>query len=351
MKISNFSNIISQDINNIIIDELPWEKFSGSKIVITGASGLIGSYLTRALLSLHTSGKVQQPIQVVGIVRNIAKAKNRFADLDEDINLTFIECNLCNPENLKVDADWFIHAASHASPKHYNIDPIGTLAPNVIGTYHLLKLAQAAGAKSFVFISSGEIYGDVGMDTDLTEKNYGTIDPSLIRSSYAESKRMGENICISWMHQFGLPIHIIRPFNTYGPGLDLKDGRVFVDFAADVITGRDIHIKGDGISRRSFCYISDAIRGIFHVILRGDAGESYNVANPDGDLSILELANLMANIFPEKNLQIRQDNANKNKNLSNQFKKILPDVKKLERLGWKAKISSTEGFKRMVNSY
>ncbi len=349
--VSRFLETIAGDIESIIADDLPWERLAGCKVVVTGASGFIGSYLTRTLLNLYPAGKVDRPVQVVGIVRSIERARARYSDLSAGSRLTLIECDLSHPHNLNVNADWFIHAASQASPKYYGIDPVGTSAPNVIGTYHLLSLAQASRAQSFLFVSSSEVYGANGARTRLAEEDYGIVDPTSVRSSYAESKRMGENLCISWMHQYGLPVHIVRPFHTYGPGLDLGDGRVFADFAGDVVAGRDIRMTSDGTARRAFCYISDAITGFIHVILKGSPGQPYNVANASGDLSILELAELMTSLFPEKRLKVHRKAVAEGPYLQSQFSLLLPDVSKLEQLGWSPKVSPADGFKRMIESY
>lgn len=351
MASNNFLRIVSQDIEEIVADDLPWEQFSGSVVVVTGASGFMGSYLVRILLSLYALNKVKNPVRVIGVVRNVGKSQQRFADILDLDNFTLCECNLSDPGDLDLKADWFIHAASQASPKYYNSDPVGTLAPNVIGTHHLLKLAKSSKAKGLIFFSSSEVYGDVGIKSRLSETDYGLVDPMMIRSSYAESKRMGENMCISWMHQHGVPIKIVRPFHTYGPGLDLADGRVFSDFIADVVAGRDIQMASDGQARRAFCYIADAMRGIFRVILLGEAGQAYNVANPQADLSILELANLMVKIFPEKNLRVQRKTSLDSAYMPSKYNNLLPDISKIKLLSWNPVVLPEDGFKRMATSY
>jgi len=343
--------IVRQDIREVQAAVLPWHRFSGATVAVTGASGFMGSYLVRLLLSLHGAGKVDAPITVIAVVRDLEKARLRFADVEPTAPLRLEFCDLCRPSGFTVEADWFIHAASLASPKHYGSDPIGTLAPNVIGTWHLLQQAQASKAKGFLFVSSSEVYGDAAERTSLAEDDYGALDPTAARSVYAESKRMGETLCVAWMHQCGLPVFIVRPFHTYGPGVDLADGRVFADFAADIVAGRDIRMASDGAARRAFCYISDALLGFFCVILKGEPGRPYNVANPQADLSVLELAQLMTSLFPERRLQVRHASPPVPSYLQSPHTRVLPSIAKLVALGWQPAVNAESGFKRMVESY
>jgi UDP-glucuronate decarboxylase len=343
--------LIGEDIRQVRDAQLPWRRLSGTAVVVTGASGFIGSYVVRLLLSLHAAGKVEAPIKVIAVVRNLEKAKRRFADLDA-VDLRFVLCDLSSPQGLKLDAQWFIHAASLASPKHFGSDPVGTLAPNVIGTWHLLEQARASKAEGFLFVSSSEVYGHSVGRTSLGEDDYGSLDPTSVRSAYAESKRMGETLCIAWMHQFGVPVLIARPFHTYGPGVDLEDGRVFADFAADIVAGRDIRLNSDGKARRAFCYISDALDGLFRILLQGQPGRAYNVANPNGDLSVLELAELMVGLFPEKGLRVRQAPSPQAQGyLRSPHAQLHPSIERIAALGWRASVGPQAGFRRMVASY
>ena len=136
------------------------------------------------------------------------------------------------------------------------------------------------------------------------ETEYGYLDPATVRACYGESKRMGETLCVAYHAQYGVPAKIVRPFHTYGPGMDLSDGRVFADFVADLVARRDLVMKSDGRAQRAFCYLADATVGFFTVLLRGEAGAAYNVGNPDAEVSILELARTLANLFPERGVRV-----------------------------------------------
>ncbi len=185
----------------------------------------------------------------------------------------------------------------------------------------------------------------------MTENDYGYLDPTQVRSCYAESKRAGETLCISWMHQFGIPVKIVRPFHTYGPGMDLNDGRVYADFIADIVKNKDIVMQSDGKAVRAFCYLKDATLGFIYILLKGDKGNAYNVGNILGRSSIIDLAGKLINLFPEKKLNLIQKEVTSQSYLQSVVNINLPDATKLIKLGWQPATSIEEGFKRTVISY
>jgi len=347
------ARILAEGVAQVIAADLPWERLSGARVAVTGASGFLGSWLVRALLALHPAGKVARPLQVTGIVRNLEKARARFADLPADAPLHWLQCDLARqPEALRLEADWILHAASPATPKVYGSDPVGTLAPNVLGTWYLLQEARRCGAQGFLFVSTSEVYGAGGAAGQLREQDYGALDPAAVRSAYAESKRAGETMCVAWMQQYGLPVFIVRPFHTYGPGVDLEDGRVFADFVADVVAGRPVRLSSDGTARRAFCYASDAIAGFFHVLLKGQAGQPYNIANPAGDLSIRELAQMLVGISVERGRPVTLAAKDLPPGyLPSPHAQLLPSIERARALGWDPRIAPAAGFRRMVESY
>lgn len=352
MNLSAASQIVDDDVADIVGAKLPWERLSGTTVAVTGATGFIGSYLVRTLLALHSAGKVASPVKVIGIVRSLQKVAERFPELSTSQFLRWIECDLARPEGLAFGADWIIHAASPASPKAYGSDPLGTIAPNVLGTWHLLDIARKGGAIGFLYFSTSEVYGRVGEMSSLREEDCGPLDPTGLRSAYAESKRAGETMCVAWMHQHGVPAYIVRPFHTYGPGVDLDDGRVFADFVADVVARRPIRLSSDGKARRAFCYISDAVAGFFHVLLKGEAGQPYNVANPGGDLSIRELAELLSREFAERGVRVdAETKCVASGYLPSPHPRVLPCIDRAAALGWRPRVAPAEGFRRMVESY
>jgi nucleoside-diphosphate-sugar epimerase len=163
---------------------------------------------------------------------------------------------------------------------------------------------------------------------------------------------MGENMCVSWFHQYNIPTKIVRPFHTYGPGLSLDDGRVYADFVADIVNNRDIIMKSDGSARRAFCYLTDAVQGFLTILLKGENGQAYNLGNPQGEISILELAVKLVDLFPEKGLKVLRQPIHDNPDyIPSQISRNCPDISKLLALGWQPQTSIEEGFKRTIGSF
>ena len=245
-KLSNNNKIIQEDLKNIISSEIPWGELEGKNILITGANGFLPAYMVETILYLNDI-IFKKKVKVIALVRNIEKAQERFARHINRDDLSFLVQDVCDPINYNGKLDYIVHAASQASPKYYGADPVGTLSANVLGTINLLKIASKNPIKAFLYFSSSEVYGNVEADKNpIKEDGYGYLDPINIRSCYAESKRMGENICISWEHQYGIPVKIVRPFHIYGPGMSLDDGRVYADFVSNIVNNNDIIMKSDG---------------------------------------------------------------------------------------------------------
>ncbi len=195
------------------------------------------------------------------------------------------------------DAEYLIHAASIASPMYYRKYPLETIDANVNGLRHMLDYAAgrnraAPGSfKGMLFFSTSEIYGDPTPDAIPTPETYrGLVSCTGPRACYDESKRLGETICVIYAQTRDVPVSIARPFNNYGPGLKITDGRVLPDFARDALAGRDIVMLSDGSPTRTFCYITDALSGYLKVLVNGRRGESYNIGIEKPEISMRELA-------------------------------------------------------------
>lgn len=344
--------IYEEDMKNILKANLPWHDFNEKTVLITGANGFLPAYIAETLLFLN-NGKTNKKHKVIGLVRNIEKAKLRFRHYLHRDDFMLLVQDVCMPITINENINYIVHAASQASPKYYGADPVGTLNSNILGTNNVLQLAKEKMVKGFLYFSSAEVYGEVdAVRMPTREEDYGYLDPANVRSCYAESKRMGETMCVSWLHQYGIPVRIVRPFHTYGPGMNLDDGRVYADFVSDIVNNRDIAIKSDGSAIRSFCYLSDATKAFFTVLLAGKDGEAYNVGNGQEEISIYDLARELVKLYPKKSIKIKiKENSHSTGYIKSKINRICPDTSKIQKLGWEAITPIREGFKRTIDSY
>jgi nucleoside-diphosphate-sugar epimerase len=343
--------IITEDLNTIINQFENWDRLKNKTVLISGANGFLPAYLVETLIEVNT--RFNANITIIGLVRNQEKAKAKFFKHLENKLLLLIVQDVCELISIDKKIDFIIHAASQASPKYYGIDPVGTLSANVIGTINLAKLGIKNNVESFLYFSSSEVYGELPESLMPVKENvFGFIDPARVRSCYGESKRMGETICVSYLHQFGLKAKIARPFHTYGPGMMLDDGRVYADFIANVISKKDIILNSDGSARRAFCYLTDATVGFFKILLEGKDGEAYNVGNPKEEYSILELAQLIISLRPELNLKVKVNLPVKDVNyIKSTVSKNSPNIDKMNELSWNPNVTVRDGFNRTIKSF
>jgi nucleoside-diphosphate-sugar epimerase len=345
------NKIINEDIRTIVAADIDWKLFEDKTILITGANGFLPAYMLEVLLFLVEINAVRS-LKVIALVRNKEKAEKRFAHLLHNKSLQFLVQDVCTPIQTLPPVHFVIHAASQASPKYYGVDPVGTLQANVTGTLNLCELARNHPVQSFLYFSSGAVYGRIDHQVaEVSETSYGYLDPLDKFSCYGEAKRMGETICISYMRQYGIPVKMVRPAHIYGPGLDLNDGRLFADFVRDVVNRRDIVMHSDGQASRSFCYLTDAAIAFFKVLLEGENGEAYNVANPSCEVTVLELAQKLLSLFPERHLQIiRQERTGKQYVVSENTHASMT-IEKMQSLHWHPVVSVENGFYRTIKSF
>lgn len=353
MRLKERKSIVEGDLAWITSADVPWEKLAGKTILVTGGNGFLPAYLVETILFLNEGFNSHSPSKVVALVRNEDRARERFSSYDGRSDLSFLVQDVCSPLDMRGDLDFIIHTASQASPKYYGIDPVGTLSANVFGTQRLLNLAKEKKVESFLFFSSGEVYGKLDSSQVPTPEDvYGFVDPVDVRSCYAESKRVGETMCVSWAQQYQIPARIVRPFHTFGPGMKLDDGRVFADFVADIVSHRNIVMNSDGSARRAFCYLADATVGFFTVLFKGQIGEAYNVGNDRGEFSILEFAHMAAGLYPSRQLKVVvNESAAVADYLKSPIVRNCPDISKIRRLGWEPAIPIDEGLRRTVQYY
>jgi dTDP-glucose 4,6-dehydratase/UDP-glucuronate decarboxylase len=275
---------------------------SGRRLLVTGGAGFLGYYLVQAPLSWNAQ-RNGPPIEVT-VVDNFARGVPDWLDKlsgDPSLHVFRHDVRQTLPEHAG-HFDYVVHAAGIASPSFYRQHPVETMDANVTGLRLLLdRCVESAQAgrpvAGFLYFSSSEIYGDPSPDSIPTPETYrGNVSCTGPRACYDESKRFGETLCVNFARQFGVPATIARPFNNYGPGLKITDRRVIPDLARDIVTGRDIVLLSDGSATRTFCYASDAVIGYLKVLVRGRPGEPYNVGTESPEISMVDLAGLLADL-------------------------------------------------------
>ncbi len=346
------NQIIHVDLKTIATSDLPWEYLAGMTVMVTGGSGFLASYIVKSLLVANDIHNLK--LKVVCVVRNLDSVQIRLTSFLSHPSLMVVKHDISTP--LSIDfpsADFIVHSASQASPKFYGVDPVGTLMANTAGTMYLLEHAVRTQASRFLFFSSGEVYGlPANPDRPVTELDFGYVDPLQVRSCYAESKRIGETMCAAWAQQHQLHTSVVRPFHTYGPGMLLDDGRVFSDFVADVLACRDVVLKSDGLAKRPFCYISDATEGFLTVLLKGASSQAYNVANPDAEISMYDLAHTLAGLFSDRAVGVRFDiPPDSNSYLKSPINRSCPSIAKINALNWQPTTGISDGFRRTIQSF
>lgn len=341
------NKIIREDMENIYNRGYDWSKFEGKTVLISGAYGMLASYIVYMLMYLNISKGIS--VKVIAQGRSEDKAKEKFGDFWNHNNFSFVNLNILEQIQNMPHIDYIIHAASLASPQYYTTKPVEVIEPNVMGTYNLLNLAKEQQSDGFLFFSTGDIYGKVDNSNEIHEDTVGCMDPLDAHSCYGESKRLGETLCSAFYREYGIRTVIARIGHTYAPTMDIEnDPRVFASFMKCVLEGRDITLYSDGRARRPFCYIADATAAFILLLLKGVSGEAYNVTNTNQFISISELAEIIA-MLPEKKLSVRFMTRDLSdtylNNQSNQGNRPLEI--KLRALGWSAEYDVTEGFSRV----
>lgn len=293
--------VVETDLGYILDQaEAEMDQMGGNRLLITGGAGFLGYYMVQCVL--HRNDRVGgKPVQLTildNFMRGAPTWIDRIAERD-DVTLLTHDIRKPLPPSLG-QLDFVVHAAGIASPHVYRRHPLETMDANVNGLRYLLDEAsdQASSGhpiSGFLFYSSSEIYGDPHPDAIPTVESYrGNVSCTGPRACYDESKRYGETLAVTFAHHHGLPIAIARPFNNYGPGMKVNDGRVIADFCRAVIEGRDITMFSDGSPRRTFCYVADAVIGYYKILTRGRPGEPYNIGSDGPEISMADLARLVA---------------------------------------------------------
>ena len=336
-----------QDIQMVVSQPLPWEKLKNKSLLISGSTGLIGSFLTDVVMYLNQVYDLHCKIYALG--RNEAKAKARFAYCYDSPLFTFIPYNINLPfaRDDIGDVDYVLHLASNTHPVAYATDPIGTITTNIIGTQNMLEFAFVHHAVRSAFASSNEIYGENRGDVEKFDEKYcGYIDCNTMRAGYPESKRCGEALCQAYIKQKDMDIVIPRLTRSYGPTMLMSDTKAISQFIRKAIAGEDIVLKSAGTQYYSYTYMADAVCGLLYVLLVGEKGEAYNIADESSDIMLKDLANTIANAVGHK-VVFEIPDAMESAGYSKATKARL-ESRKLQDLGWKAMYEIDDGINRTI---
>lgn len=327
----------------IFCDEKIVSELRGKTIVITGATGLIGKNLIRCLL--EGNDECDLNIKIVAVIRNEKDARIMFGKRIQYIKCDFLQDKLI----VDNDVDYIIHCASITESAKFVENPVETINTTICGINSVMELAREKSPKSVVYLSSMEVYGEK-ISGKISEDNLGYLDLLSPRSSYSESKRMAENICTAYKNEYDVPVKIARLAQTIGPGIKYDDKRVIVEFARCAIEGRDIVLSTQGLSEHMYIYVEDAVEAILTILIKGEVGKAYNVANDDTYCSIFQMAHMIREEIMENKIDvIVNENSVDSKKYAPEHHLYL-DITELRKLGWEPRTSLKDSYINLINS-
>ena len=336
-----------KDIHEIVTNiEQIHGAFEGKNVLMTGGGGFLGRYFSAVFAEMNKN-VFKKPCNLT-VLDNFISANNPSYEEGERDGVTFVRHDVTQPFEPKHRFDYIMHAAGIASPYYYRAFPMETIEVSVTGTKNMLKLAERDGAR-LLFFSSSEIYGDPDHKHVPTPESYrGSVSCLGARACYDESKRVGETLCRVYHTHFGLHTNMVRPFNVYGPGMSETDYRVLPNFASRIKAGHPLKIYGTGNQTRTFCYVTDAITGFLKVLVRGVAGEPYNIGNPTPEISMLQLAETISGLIAAK---VEIDIVEYPDSYpADEPNRRCPDISKVRiQVGYQPRVSLAEGLTRFFS--
>ena len=328
--------------NKIYRDELeraiPEIVINDGSVLVTGASGLIGSCLIDLLMLANKAGR---KFEIFALGRNAEKLRQRFSALADSSDLHFIEQDVRKPLDDDLRIDYIVHGASNADPRSYALYPVETMIINIEGTENVLEFCRKHSGTRAIILSSFEVYGNASKDV-YSESEYGVLDLNILRNCYPESKRCAEQLTRSFVDEYKVKAVIGRLCSIYGPTMAKDDSKAHAQFIRNAIRGENIVLKSKGEQRRSYCYVVDAVTGILCVLAKGVLGECYNISYEGSIGSIADVAQTVANIVGT-DVVFSLPNDIEKKGFSKPQNCIL-DNTKLKSLGWEGYYSLEKGL-------
>ena len=341
------SELYLEDVVRVANTELPWEKLRDSAVFLSGATGLLGSFLVDVLMQKNEDGL---NCRVYALGRERKKSEKRFSKWWGDTHLAFLPYDVNKPfvrDDIGT-VDYVLHLASNTHPLQYATDPIGTITTNIVGLLNMLNFAVIHHVTRFAFASSNEIYGENRGDVELFDESYcGYIDSNTLRAGYPESKRCGEALCQAYKSQKGLDIVVPRFTRSYGPTMLFTDTKAISQFIRKGIAGEDIVLKSAGTQYYSYTYMADAVFGLLTAVLCGESGGAYNIADEETNIALKDLAKIIAD-YTGKQIVYEIPDIVEAAGYSKATKALL-DGSKLKELGWKPFYTIHSGIQRTID--
>lgn len=341
------------DVKTAAKMDLGYDALNDKTILITGASGLICSFLIDVLM--YRNQKYHSNTRIVATGRNMEKAKKRFQAYglknvqdakDEDLFL-FLQQDVVLPMELDLKVDYIIHGASNTHPRAYAQDPVGTITANIFGLYQLMEFARKKQTKRVFVMSSVEIYGENSGDVErFKEEDLGYIDANTARAGYPESKRVCESLAQSYIAQYGMDVVLGRFCRIYGPTMGKEDSKALAQFIRNAVMEEDIVLKSEGNQLYSYCYVLDAVTAMLTILINGENGVVYNIADEASDITLKELAQILAQTSG-KEVVFELPDAIEAAGYSKATKALI-DSGRLKSLGWKAYYDIKQGLQQTV---
>lgn len=338
---------IYQEELRYILQQYDTKRLLQDKIIaVTGARGLIGGELIDAvMLGNRTEGL---NCKVYAVARNKEAAVERFRDYLTSDFFRLVQADINSDEiQIEENIDYFVHGASNTHPVYYSSRPIETILTNTVGTYCVLDFASRHHCQRFLFLSSVEIYGENKGDTESFDENYlGYLNCNTLRAGYPEGKRVGETLCQAYIKEKGLDCVVARISRCYGPGLLKEDTKALSQFLNKACNGEDIVLKSKGDQYYSYVYAADVVSALFFLLGNGECGEAYNVTGKESDITLAELAELIAGMSG-KQVIFQIPGETEQAGYSKATKALL-DISKIQKMGWKSQYPIKEGIRRTL---
>ncbi|MDY5741637.1 MAG: NAD-dependent epimerase/dehydratase family protein [Lachnospiraceae bacterium] len=356
MRTTDELKTLTEDYRSILEDaNIDFAQLKQARILVSGATGFVGSLMIRALL--FADQELDLGLEIIGLARNRAKIEPIYGK-NLPPRLTFLFGDITAPYEQYISGfdriDYIFHTANVTTSAYMVSNPVDTIRIAVMGTDQMLRMAQDLHVKSLVYLSSMEMYGVFdereAATTIRTEKELGYVDLQVVRNCYPESKRMCESLCAAYHSQHGVPVKIARLAQTFGAGLLPWEGRIFSHIADCVIKGEDIVLHTKGLSEGNYCYSSDMIRGLLTILLKGEDAEAYNVVNERNHSTIVGMVKMVCHEVAEDRIKVVYDIPEHNRFGYAQDTRLKLSGEKLQSLGWRPKYDLKQMYIRTIAS-